>query len=623
MAFKVDDAEYTIPRILQFGFDATTNATSPLTDQQKKNWKEIPVRKDRRTDLLIAGAGLSGCAAAIAAARRGIAVTIVESTHMVGGQATAAGVSAFDVTFFYDRLLHNYGLWGELVRKIQDIYDYELMRPINVGHYRNTSIMPNVVVVERVLSEMLKASGVTVLRNTTIQGVIRAGKRIVGLHTQAGTIMASQTIDATEDGSLLALGGIPHRISNGYSDGIEEKNITSPKRAIQDITYTAVIRMYPEGVPDALRVSEKPAGYDKYVLTFRKVYPKAGVLDKHMQKIGPLGFAGYRAAPDIASKNMQTGSQYQQVTRTCLNYYNDMTSNAYYLTDSDYRERFEASAKMKTISIIYYLQNELGVPWSVATDEGFADGPVLPLNPHLPDCYKNIEQHMPLIPYIRESRRLIGLSTLTGKTISRPRKRSEAAWVTDSVAVGTYHPDLHGGRTNAHLESSLMESEADKPKGWVEGPFPIPVGALIPAQIDGFIAAEKNISCSRIAAGAIRLHPTVVAIGEAGGVLASLAICNKVEPREVPTAAVQAELARGGAIVSQLEVEGATRSSPNFAEINLAVARNRVGWSVFRPENSEPVIETDLDVAMEQGKWTYNYCRKWLDAIKEKLEGRV
>lgn len=618
MIANIDDVEYTIARILQFHPEATTNAKTPLTKEQKLKWKEIPAYRERHVDLVIAGGGLSGCAAAISAARRGLDVALVEPTHMVGGQATAAGVSAFDLTFFYDRLLHDYGLWGELVRKIQDIYDFELMRPVNVGHYRNTSIMPNVVAVERALSEMLEASGANVLRNTKIEGVIRTGRRISGLHTNAGVIIATQTIDATEDGALLALGGIPHRISNGNSDGVEEKNITSPKRAIQDITYTAVIRMYPDGVPDALRVTVKPENYEKYVLTFRKVYPPAGELDKHIQKVGPTGFAGYRAAPDIASTNMQTGSQYHQVTRTCLNYYNDMTTNAYFLTDSEFREKFEASAKLKTISLIYYLQNELGIPWSVVTDEGFADGPKLPLNPHVPDCYKNIEQHMPLIPYIRESRRIIGLSTLTGKTISRPKKRSEAKWMTDSVAVGTYHPDLHGGRTNAHLESSLLESEADKPKGWVEGPFPIPAGALIPVRIDGFIAAEKNISCSRIAAGAIRLHPTVVAIGEAAGVLASLAICNRVEPREVPIAAVQAELACGGALVSQLEVEGATRSDQNFAEVTLSVARNRVPWSVVRPHNNaEPVIKTELGAAAEQGRWTYNYCRNWLEAIKK------
>lgn len=616
MSRNIDDVEYVIQRIKNFPKEHVSPPASPRTPKQVEAWKTVPETCERVADLVVAGGGLSGFAAAISASRRGLNVTIVEPTHMIGGQATAAGVSAFDITFFYDRMLHDYGLWGEVVRRIQDVYDLELQRPINVGHYRNTSLMPNVIVVERVLSEMLLENDVEVLRNTKILRVIQSSGRVLGIETSAGVVHARYSIDATEDGLLLALGGIPHRISNGESNGTSERGVSSPTRAIQDITYTAVIREYAEGIPPALRVTEKPEGYEKYARTFRKVYPGLGGYDKHIQKEGPLGFAGYRAAPDFATGNMQTGRSYMDVTRTCLNYYNDLTTKADYLTDPEFRLRFEAVAKLKTISIIYYLQNELGLDWSVVTDEGFADGPCLPLNQFVPDAYKSIEAHMPLIPYIRESRRLIGISTVTGKTIKRVKKRSEAHWRNDTVAVGTYHPDLHGGRTAADLESNLNENINDKPKGWVEGPFPIQLGALIPEWTDGFIAAEKNISCSRIAAGAIRLHPTVVAIGEAAGVLAALAFWKDSEPRDVPVGAVQAELARGGALITMLEVQGINRAHPEFAPITLAVSRGRVDCQISRPKSGEPTINTNLDEASVLGAAGIKYCNQWLSRIK-------
>ncbi|MDT0165801.1 FAD-dependent oxidoreductase [Actinotalea sp. AC32] len=606
-----NEATRTIPRFREFEPGSTPRLTSPVTDEQRRAWKTVPERRDRDADVVVAGGGLSGVATAIAAARRGMRVVVVEPTHMLGGQATAAGVSAFDVTFHYDHALNDYGIWGEVVRRTIAIYDDELERPVNVGHYRNVSLTPNVVVVERVLGEMLAEAGVEVLRSTAIVGALRDGAKVVAVVTGAGTVTAPVVVDATEDGIVLALAGVPHRISNGVSNGTTVWGITSPTKAIQDITWTATIRAYPEGLPEELRVPEPPPGYEEARERFVRGYPPAGKSDPKKRKPGPVGFAGFRAAPDLASGNMQIGADYEAVTRTNLNHENDFPVAADYLTDPSARLEYEAAAKLLTISIIYYLQTELGLPWSVVTDEGYADGPEPPRNPLVPEVYAPIERHMPLIPYIRESRRLIGTATLTGKAISREPNRREAVWRTDSVAVGTYHPDLHGRRYHEDFEASLDESLADKPNKWREGPFPIPLGCLVPAFVDGFVAAEKNISTSRLAAGAARVHPTVTAIGEAAGVLAALAVHNGVQPREVPVAAVQLELARGGALVTALSVDGVEPEDPRFAAVTLAVARRRVPCRVRRTPGQEPFIVVDLDAAAEAGGYSIKHLQPW------------
>ena len=46
-------------------------------------------------DIVVAGAGTSGIAAAIQASRMGMNVLVVEPTNLLGGQAIAAGVSNF------------------------------------------------------------------------------------------------------------------------------------------------------------------------------------------------------------------------------------------------------------------------------------------------------------------------------------------------------------------------------------------------------------------------------------------------------------------------------------------------------------------------------------------------
>ena len=47
-------------------------------------------------DVVVAGGGIGGTAAAIQAARLGASVLVVEPGDWIGGQATAAGVSTMD-----------------------------------------------------------------------------------------------------------------------------------------------------------------------------------------------------------------------------------------------------------------------------------------------------------------------------------------------------------------------------------------------------------------------------------------------------------------------------------------------------------------------------------------------
>jgi hypothetical protein len=59
----------------------------------RRAWSTVPIV--RRTDVLVVGGGPAGCAAAIAAAREGAQVLLVEQYGFLGGMATAALVPAF------------------------------------------------------------------------------------------------------------------------------------------------------------------------------------------------------------------------------------------------------------------------------------------------------------------------------------------------------------------------------------------------------------------------------------------------------------------------------------------------------------------------------------------------
>lgn len=570
-----------------------TTAASIVTEEQRIRWATVPDRLEDVVDVLVVGGGLGGVAAAVAAARRGVAVALLESSHMLGGQATAAGVSAMDVTFAYDRSINTYGIWAEVLERTRAVYRNEFDdRPVNTARYRLDSFGPNVAVVERVLSELVEEAGVTCYRNVAMREAIRS-KDHVTIYTDRGWLRAKVVIDATETGALLLGLKTEHRIGNTIWRNGRLDNPDLDAIEIQDITHTAVIRRYPDGeLPTWARMDREPPEYQRFAPKVRRAYPDS----PGHQKVGPNAFAGYRGVADPANPKRYTGLEWEEVSRTSLNYHNDTPVSAAYLHVPEVRDARDAEAIHRTLAIIYFLQQELGLPWGLADDEGFAEGPEKREFSSELSHWSEMLQHLPLMPYIRESRRALGRFTLTGKHIFRQIHHVPALWHVEAVAVGTYPPDLHGGRRQADLEKDLDESLDDKPKIWREGPFPIPLGCLVPLRGDRLVVAEKNLSASRIASGALRLHPTVIATGEAAGALASIAVRRDVPVAEVPSAAVQLSLVRGGALVAPARIDGVLRGDDRHDAIMMAVCRRLIDTAyspgpVLAPN---PAVTADL-----------------------------
>ncbi|MDB6138843.1 MAG: hypothetical protein JWO94_1915, partial [Verrucomicrobiaceae bacterium] len=499
-------------------------------------------------DVIIAGAGTGGTGTAIQAARMGCSVLLLDETDYIGGQMNAAAVTSMDegVTLVRER-----GLYRELCGQIAAHYQPLGITSETAYWMRHVCVEPRVG--RHLLHVMLadaKGKGTLDLAlRTQVTNVIKNGDTVTGVEIASDTAKARKIdctvlVDATEWGDVIPLTGARYRVGNCTNDAID------PKRAIQDATWTAVIKQYPNGVPPGFFMTQPPPGYTANVeKAFAKSLVDGDTVDTKTKPWNFATFIGYRGMPDSS----RSGDA-PPITRTHLNYNNDYHITVGEVEDLAMRETAARAMRLKTLHLIYYLQNILGKKdWAVADDEGY-DTPYnraridawLKDSPELEPC-RMMLYHFSTMAYARESRRIIGLHTLTSSEIDRRSGHSPTLFP-NTVAIGDYAVDLHGSMTPKYLELDL-DHEADIPHKFGEnglGPFSIPFECFIPEKINGFLPAEKNLSQSRMTNGATRLQPSTLLMGQAVGAIAALAVQHHVQPRQVDPMQVQNVLLEAG-----------------------------------------------------------------------------
>jgi hypothetical protein len=132
----------------------------------------------------------------------------------------------------------------------------------------------------------------------------------------------------------------------------------------------------------------------------------------------------------------------------------------------------------------------------------------------------------------RESYRILGETIITETDYTSGRVFD------DAVAYAFYPVDLHKG--------TGFEKLYDLKKGIVPT---IPLGALIPKNSRNVMVAGRCVSSDRFANGGLRVQASCMAMGQAAGVAAALAVATKSTPLQVPLKEIRTLLTKHGAIV--------------------------------------------------------------------------
>lgn len=528
-------------------------------------------------DIVIAGAGTGGCGATIQAARLGARVLLLEETDWIGGQMAAAGVTTMDEDSVWMKFpVRERGIYREFHESMVAYYRTLDKDPF-VAYYGNPQLEggyePKVArdVLYALIDDAAKTGAqvagrpdlpdsVKVSLRSQVVAVQKEGNRVRGVTVEVahddGTkkrvdVACKVLIDATEYGDVLPLAGVPYRVSNQLSGTAVD--MASP---IQDHTWTAVVREYPAGVPEHLQIKSPPPDYDDYSAKRYRKFQRYGL---HQWGVAAKGIKGprdyrvyfaWRGMADSVSPLVGMPSELRH-TRCGFNGGNDYSVTAATCEDPAQRLLDERRGIYLTLGALYYFQHELGLNWSLAEDEGYdtpynrAKMKALALRSDL----EPLARHLPQLPYVRESRRMIGVDSLKVGDLGR---YENAKHVAHSVAMGDYFMDLDHGRTSHVIEADLDVSAAkieETPRGG--GPFQVPMEVFLPETLNGFLAAEKNFSQSRIANGATRLQPITMLTGQAVGTMAALAVRRNVPPRTLSPLEVQSVLLDSGSTLIQ------------------------------------------------------------------------
>jgi len=501
-------------------------------------------------DVIIAGGGLGGCAAAIAACRNGLRVIMTEETDWIGGQISQQGVPPDE-----HQWIETHGApatYREFRNRVREYYrrNYPLKpeaagrKFLNPGDGSVSRLCHEPRVAVAVLTEMLipyiSSGKLALLTDYKIKSADVDGDKIrslEALNLKTGNpvmISAPWFVDATECGDLLPLTGTE------YVTGTESKNQTNelhaPAKANpkNNQAFTLCFAMdYQSGKNN---VQDPPANYGFWrnytpVMTPpwsgrllelkysspRNLEPKE--LGFHPEGIptgNTLNLWIYRRI--INKANFAEGTYNGDITIVNWPQNDYFPGNIIDVSEKEFKKHVEA-ARQLSLSLFYWLQTEAPRP------DGGQGWPGLRLRGDL----MGTEDGMAKYPYIRESRRIKAVFTVLEEHVGAENRRlvageeegKRSAEFFDSVGTGYYHIDLH------------PSSEGDNYIDFSSLPFQIPLGALIPRRMNNLLPANKNIGTTHITNGCYRLHPVEWSIGEAIGCLTAFCKGKNVSPMAI------------------------------------------------------------------------------------------
>ena len=524
-------------------------------------------------DLLVVGGSESAVAAAVQAARLGVArVVLVNDLAMLGGQFSAEGVGNVDEWTTVNGKRTEFprsGIFLEVVRAIEETNrrKYGTPQPGNSFCARLT-IEPREAarIFEELVAPQVAAGRLRIERGWEPVTVELAGNRVAGVSFSKGAerleVRARLTIDASDWGDVIQLSGAkwsagPDAKSRFGEPSAPAEITEANRREMNPLTWCVVLRgatndaIIPEppgfdprryfGVSRETKKAFDAAGWPKGVL-FMNVPAFADTTHAAGPYSPPVNVYSHRRLVDAAHNHWP-----HERERLFMNWPpQDYPLDVWPKSVADALDVTEPGASKKNLVALTPAQRRL-----VFEDAKRHSLGLLHLLQKIEPRFRKLEltdefgtrDRLPPKPYVREGLRLEALTMLREQDLRTPH--TEPRWAklmpADAVFGFQFNIDFHPTRrqflgndpaaawATIHTATRNWSTHTDRSM--------FPLRGLVPVERDGLLGAGRNIGVSSVVQSALRLHGQMMLCGQASATVAWACLRDGGQPRELAASA--------------------------------------------------------------------------------------
>ncbi len=514
------------------------------------------IKTELQADVCVYGASGAGILAAVAAAREGHSVVIVEHTQKIGGLLGTGFRMQQDVPEPW----HLGGLTGDFYRQDAAI------DPTSLRHYQgaarhNVATLQSYIdkhpdLIRVILNHRLASAEVADGRITAAvfefakpdENGVPPARRTTDDLTR---VAARMFIDASYEGDLMAFSGASYRIERESRDEYGESLAGVALGAEHNVA----------GLDPYVRHKHRFPGVDPYVVAGD---PSSGLLPCiHPEPAGSPGtvsrfFMGYNfklaweTEPTDEYPGIPVGPPLHR-DESAL----------------ELLRRYQAAGGATRWPHANFQRGQLMTGALPGLQTGYPDGDW----PERSRIWRAFQDHVRLLGeftgkelrllsgvndetngwpmlYIRGGRRLLGEYVMTQRDVQLQTTPPTP------IGMGYYKIDIYPCRLAVNDEGVLVQ-EGDVFILASPGPYQIPYGAIIPRRGEiGNLLVPLMMSASHVAYASIRMEATYMVMGEAAGIAAALALQQKTSVQDIDRDELTARLKKDGQI---LEWDGQQR----------------------------------------------------------------
>lgn len=528
----------------------------------------LPKAEVRLFDVVIVGGTPGGVMAAIAAAREGAEVALLNRMEHIGG-LPANGLGASDIV----TRGATGGLFLEFVRRNKNYYvkhygaDSPQVRDCSDGYHFEPSVA------EKTFEAMLaEQSRVQVFRKRQFDaapakvylanGAIRLIE-VLNLATGLPELFQGRVfIDATYEGDLSAAAGVPCRLGRESQWDLNEPmagqlykvwggeigpgTTGMGDNAIQAYNYRLALTKTPT---NRVAIVQPPVYFrDEYLSLVDDL--------KSNRVTGPIGvprqeleFAGVGRIVNLAklpNGKYDANNQHAVFLSTDLPEENWAWPTASWIWRDQYAQRL----RNYTLGLLWFCQQDPALPedfkarcreWGLAKDE-YVDN-----------------AHFPRQVYVREGRRMEGEYLFTARDALPVKPNGRPPVHRNSITASHYPLDSHAVRKRepgrVHLDGFFSLGSQ---------PYTVPYGVMVPKKVANLLMPVP-VSGTHVGFSTLRMEPCWMALGEAAGVAASLALRNRCPVKNINLQKLQDVLVRQKGVL--IFFRDVTVDHPSFAAV--------------------------------------------------------